>query len=287
LKAQRGARHERKAVLPTLATDRWAKEICVKIGITLPNQVRNLSADVLPRWAVTAEEAGFSTLGTVGRFAYPGVSDTVALAAAAGATSTIGLLSHVLLAPVWPPQLLAKEVAGIDGVSGGRLTLGIGIGGREDDFVVDGFGPRGLGKRLDHDLQIYRNIWKGEPVGGGTNPAVPAGTREVPMLFGGFADAAMQRMAREGIGYVSGTVPAPMTAEAFLGDDQKGRTNVHDYYSSAGEEFANLASSILSGSPDAVKATVSAFEETGADELIFCPGVADLDEVARLADVVL
>ena len=284
----------------------------MKIGITLPNQVRNLSADVLPRWAVAAEEAGFSTLGTVGRFAYPGVSDTVALAAAAGATSTIGLLSHVLLAPVWPPQLLAKEVAGIDGVSGGRLTLGIGIGGREDDFVVDGFGPRGLGKRLDHDLEIYRNIWKGEPVGGGTNPAVPAGTREVPMLFGGFADAAMQRMAREGIGYVSGTVPAPMTAGAFdraraawkdagrtgeprlvalayfaLGDDQKGRTNVHDYYSSAGEEFANLASSILSGSPDAVKATVSAFEETGADELIFCPGVADLDEVARLADVVL
>ena len=108
MKAQRGARHERKAVLPTLATDRWAKEICVKIGITLPNQVRNLSADVLPRWAVTAEEAGFSTLGTVGRFAYPGVSDTVALAAAAGATSTIGLLYHVLLAPVWPPQLLAK-----------------------------------------------------------------------------------------------------------------------------------------------------------------------------------
>lgn len=284
----------------------------MKFGITLPNQVRNLSADILPRWAVTAEEAGFSTLGTVGRFAYPGVSDTVALAAAAGVTSTIGLLSHVLLAPVWPPQLLAKEVAGIDGISGGRLTLGIGIGGREDDFVVDGFGPRGLGKRLDHDLEVYRNIWRGEPVGGGTNPAVPAGTREVPMLFGGFADAAMQRMAREGVGYVSGTVPVPMTAGVFeraraawkdagrtgeprlvalayfaLGDDQKGRTNVHNYYSSAGEEFANLASSILSGSPDAVKATVSAFEEIGADELVFCPGVADLDEVARLADVVL
>jgi alkanesulfonate monooxygenase SsuD/methylene tetrahydromethanopterin reductase-like flavin-dependent oxidoreductase (luciferase family) len=111
----------------------------VKIGIGLPNQVRNLNPEVIPQWAVKAEEAGFSTLGTVGRYAYPGVSDTVALAAAAGATSRIGLLSHVLLATTWPAYLLAKEVAGIDGVSGGRLTLGIGVGIREDDFVAEGY----------------------------------------------------------------------------------------------------------------------------------------------------
>ena len=55
--------------------------------------------------------------------------DTVALAAAAGATSTIGLISNIMIAPVWPAALLAKEVAGIDAVSGNRLTLGIGLGG--------------------------------------------------------------------------------------------------------------------------------------------------------------
>ncbi|WP_256097891.1 LLM class flavin-dependent oxidoreductase [Streptomyces sp. MnatMP-M17] len=59
------------------------------------------------------------------RIAYLGVMDTVALAAAAGATSRIGLLSTVLLGAVWPAALLAKEAASIDGVSGGRFTLGV------------------------------------------------------------------------------------------------------------------------------------------------------------------
>lgn len=282
------------------------------IGIALPNQVRNVAPGILPKWAVAAEDAGFSTLGTIGRFAYPGVSDTVALTTAAAVTSRIGLLSHVLLAPVWPPQLLAKEAAGIDGVSGGRLTLGIGIGGREDDFVAEGFPMRGLGKRLDHDLEVYRSIWNGEPVGASVNPAVPAGTREVPMLFGGFADAALERMAREGAGYVAGTIPSAMAAGLFdraraawkdggrdgspklvalayyaLGDADKGRAGAQDYYSFAGEEFAAGVAGTLAGSPDEVKAVAAAFSDIGADELIFCPGVADLDEVARLADVVL
>lgn len=85
--------------------------------------------------------------------------DTVALAAAAGATSTIGLLTTVLLGPVWPSVILAKEAASIDAVSGGRFTLGLGLGGRPDDFVVEGLGPRGTGKRLDADIEMFRRVW--------------------------------------------------------------------------------------------------------------------------------
>jgi alkanesulfonate monooxygenase SsuD/methylene tetrahydromethanopterin reductase-like flavin-dependent oxidoreductase (luciferase family) len=114
----------------------------VRIGIGLPNQVRNVRPEVIPVWARKAEEAGFSTVATIGRNAYPGVMDTVSLAAAAGATSSIGLFSGVVLAPTWPAVLLAKEVSSIDGVSGGRLTLGVGVGEREDDFVAEGYGPR-------------------------------------------------------------------------------------------------------------------------------------------------
>src|SRR5262244_841845 len=104
----------------------------MQIGIGLPNQVRDVRPAVIPEWASQAEKAGFSTLGTIGRIAYPGVMDTVALAAAAGATSTIGLVSTVMLTPVWPSTLIGKELAGIQGVSGGRLTVGIGVGGRPD-----------------------------------------------------------------------------------------------------------------------------------------------------------
>jgi alkanesulfonate monooxygenase SsuD/methylene tetrahydromethanopterin reductase-like flavin-dependent oxidoreductase (luciferase family) len=283
----------------------------MEIGIGLPNQVRDVRPTVIPTWASQAEAAGFSSLGTVGRIAYPGVMDTVTLAVAAGVTSTIGLISNVLLGTVWPPVLLAKELAGIDGVSGGRLTLGIGIGGRPDDFVAEGAGPKGLGKRMDHDLEIYRDIWNGEPVGGGENPGVPAGTRQIPLLFGGFAPAAMARMARWGEGYVGGSMPPEMVAGAFdgaraawqeagregsprlvaiayysLGDPEKGRGNVQDYYSSMGEQAAFIASTVRT-SADEVKEVAKAFEALGADELIFNPATDDPDEIARLADIIL
>lgn len=283
----------------------------MKIGIGLPNQVRNVRASVIPTWAAQAEQAGFSTLGTVGRVAYPGVMDTVALAAAAGATSTIGLLSNVLLGPVWPAVLLAKEIANIDGVSGGRLTLGIGIGQREDDFVVDGLGLKARGKRFDQDLETYRKVWRGETVGGDLNAAVPEGTRQVPMLFGAAAPTALARMAKWGEGYIGPSLPAPMLTGTFdaarkawqdegregsprlvgliyfsLGDPEKGRSNVHDYYSVA-PEFAGMAVDGVATTPDRVRQAVKEYEEIGVNEVMLNAGTDDLDEIARLAELVL
>ena len=166
----------------------------MKIGIRLPNQIHSVDPALFPRWAVRAEQAGFSTLATVGPTAYSGVLDTVALPGAAAATRSIELSTNVMLNTVWPATLLAKELAGIDGMSGGRLTLGVGIGGdRPDDFVVDGLPPHGLGKRIDDDLEVYREVWRGDPVGGGANPRGAAGTRQIPLLFGGMAAAATAR----------------------------------------------------------------------------------------------
>ena len=282
----------------------------MKIGIGIPNQVRNMRPDVVPAWARLAEESGFASLTTVGRHAYPGLSDTVALAAAAAVTSRVELISGVLLATTWPGPLLAKELAGIDGVSGGRLTLGLGVGQRPDDFIAEGYGLKGRGARMDRDLETYRDIWRGEPVGGGVNPAVPTGTRQIPMLFGGFAPAVMDRMARWGEGYVSGSVPAPMAAQAYdaardawrragregaprlvalayfaLGDSDKGRQNVYDYYSGS-PEFADIVVGALCDSPAKVKATISSFADIGVDEISFNTGTDDLDEIKRLADIV-
>jgi alkanesulfonate monooxygenase SsuD/methylene tetrahydromethanopterin reductase-like flavin-dependent oxidoreductase (luciferase family) len=283
----------------------------MQIGIGLPNQVRDMRPALLPEWASRAEAAGFSTLGTVGRIAYPGVMDTVALAAAAGATSRIGLVSNVLLGTVWPPVLLAKEIAGIDGVSGGRLTLGIGIGGRPDDFVADGLGPKGLGKRIDADLEVYRDVWNGKPVGGGDNPAVPPGTREVPLLFGGFAPNALARMAKWGQGYVGGSMPPAMVAGSFgqareawreggrdgeprllaivyfaLGEPETGREKVGDYYSNMGD-LAKVVVDNVRTTPEAVRAAVQEFADLGADELIFNPATDEIDDIERLAELVL
>ncbi|WP_043254158.1 LLM class flavin-dependent oxidoreductase [Streptomyces sp. Tu6071] len=284
----------------------------MKIGIGIPNQIRDVKADIIPEWARRAEDAGFSTLGSVGRIAYPGVMDTVALAAAAGATSRIGLISNVLLGPVWPAHLLAKEAQGIDGVSGGRLTLGIGLGGRADDFVVEGLGARGTGKRLDRDIETYKSVWRGETPAGCDNPLVPKGSREVPLLFGGMVRASYNRVARSGRGYIGASVPADMIAGSFdsvraawkeagregspylvaiayyaIKDAEGGRANVYDYYSTAGAETAGFIASAVSGGADVVKKTVDEFEAIGADELILNPTSDDIDEIRRLADVVL
>ncbi|GLY93021.1 luciferase [Actinoplanes sp. NBRC 103695] len=283
----------------------------MKIGIGLPNQVREMNPAVIPGWAKRAEDAGFSTLGTVGRLAYPGLNDTVALAAAAGATSSIGLFTNVLLGPVWPPVLLAKEVAGIDAVSGHRLTLGLGIGGRADDFVADGYPMKGLGKRIDHDLEIYRSVWNGEPVGGGDNAAVPTGTRQVPLIFGGMAPASFNRLAKWGEGYVGPSAPAGMVAGAFdgaraawkaagregeprliaiayfvLGDPAKGHDNVYDYYSNV-PEFAQLVTANLAKTAEEIREVVKSFAAIGAEELILNPTTDDPDDIERLAEVVL
>jgi alkanesulfonate monooxygenase SsuD/methylene tetrahydromethanopterin reductase-like flavin-dependent oxidoreductase (luciferase family) len=237
--------------------------------------------------------------------------DTVALAAAAAATTAIGLFSNIMLGPVWPPVLLAKETAAIDAISGGRLTLGLGVGIRPDDFVVDGLGMAGRGQRLDQDLGIYRNVWTGQSVGGGPNPAVPSPAREIPLVFGGTAAASFERVARWGVGYVGAPVPPSRVAPAFdaaraawatagregspylaavahfaLGDTEWGRANVWDYYHITGAKgAARIAKEVATG-PGEVKDTVAAFADIGADELIFLPTVGDPEEITRLADIV-
>ena len=283
----------------------------MKIGIGLPNQVRNVDARLIPQWAVRAEQAGFSTLGTVGRLAYPGIMDTVALASAAGATRTIGLMSTVLLGPVWPDVLLAKEASDIDSVSGGRLTLGLGVGQRPDDFVVEGLGTARRGDRMDQTLETFRSVWGGEPVGGGANPGVPAGARQVPMMFGGFSERALARMAKWGEGYIAASVPPAVAEQGFgaaraawqaagragaprqvaicyfaFGDGDAGRGNVADYYAGAGE-FTDMVVNNVRVGADSVRQAVKEFEAIGAEELILNPTVADLDEVTKLAETVL
>ena len=283
----------------------------MRIGIGLPNQVRDVHAPVIPTWARRAEEARFATLGTTGRLAYPGVMDTVALAAAAGATTTIGLLSQLMVATAWPGALLAKEAASIDGISGGRLTLGIGVGIRDDDFVVPEYGPRDRGARMDRDVATYRSMWAGEPVPGSPNPAVPAGGRQVPMLFGGLTPAAYRRMAESSDGYIAPSVPAAVASGAFdtaraawqaagrpgqprlvglnyfaLGDPDRGRANIADYYAAL-PEYQDMIVDGVHTDADSLRDAVKQFEALGADELILDPGTDDLDEITRLADIVL
>ncbi|HKX25414.1 MAG TPA: LLM class flavin-dependent oxidoreductase, partial [Actinomycetota bacterium] len=176
------------------------------IGIGLPNTIPGTPGGLLVDWARRAEERGFTSLGTIDRVAYPSYESLVALAAAGAVTERIGLVTNILLAPTRNPVLLAKEAASVDQISGGRLTLGLGVGGRKDDFVAAGTEFAGRGARFEEDLELMHGAWRGELVGGCPKPPTPTPTSNdrVPILIGGTADPVIDRVVRWGIGWTAG-----------------------------------------------------------------------------------
>ena len=134
----------------------------MKIGIGLPNPVPDTPGNVLIDWAKRAEAAGFSGLVTIDRIAYPSYDSLTALAAAAGATERISLMTNILLAPIYTPALLAKQAASIDQLSQGRLSLGLAAGGRSDDYEITGRDFHRRGREFDSGLEVMHKVWRGE-----------------------------------------------------------------------------------------------------------------------------
>jgi alkanesulfonate monooxygenase SsuD/methylene tetrahydromethanopterin reductase-like flavin-dependent oxidoreductase (luciferase family) len=98
----------------------------------------------------------------------------VTLTVLAGATTRIRLQAEVLLVPLRQTALLAKQVATLDRLSGGRFTLGVGIGVRDDDDRAAGVPDRGRGARMDEQMARLRSLWPGR-----TRPAASGRTRGV------------------------------------------------------------------------------------------------------------
>lgn len=283
----------------------------MKIGIGLPNPIPGTPGETLVRWARRAEEVGFSSLATIDRIVYPSYESLITLAAAAAVTERIGLMTNVLLGPTRNPVLLAKEAASVDQISGGRLTLGLGVGAREDDFEAAGLDFHTRGKRWDEDLELIHRAWRGEPMGAG-KPVGPRPARGdgIPVLIGGMNDRAVERTIRWGMGWTVGGAPpdrggpfAERVRKAWKeagkqgeprivgltyfalgeGADQKAAEYLTDYY---GQYGAGIAQGIPK-SAQALKETVAKFEEYGFDELFVDPTVADPAQVDRAAEAVL
>lgn len=138
----------------------------------------------------------------------PATNGMVALAWAAGQTHRVGLLTSVSLVPLYPPALLAKQVAELDRLSGGRLALGVGVGGENPaEFEAAGVPTSQRGARTDEALAILRRLWSGDRVsfeGRFTRftdcqlqppPPQPGGP---PIWVAGRSDAAVRRAARLG-----------------------------------------------------------------------------------------
>ena len=145
----------------------------MKIGIGRPNPAPGSPGRLLPAWAVAAETRGFRTLATIDRVAFPNHDSLISLAAAAAVTERIELLTNILVLPTRHPVLIAKDAATVASISQGRFTLGVGVGGREDDYTVTDTSYADRGKRTDRMLKTMQAAWRGEPVAGSTEPVVP------------------------------------------------------------------------------------------------------------------
>jgi alkanesulfonate monooxygenase SsuD/methylene tetrahydromethanopterin reductase-like flavin-dependent oxidoreductase (luciferase family) len=286
----------------------------VQIGIGIPNTVLGTQGSTIVEWAKRAEARGFSTLATIGRVAWAGYDELVALAAAAGATERIGLLTNVLLAPAWPAALLAKETASLDQLSGGRFTLGVGVGSRPDDFAAADVDFSSRGRRFDELLEVLHASWRGEPIDGFDRPFGPTALHgRVPLLFGGDPARAARRVVRWGAdGFTIGGAPpdvAAQAAETFrnafadeggvgtprvvcltyfsLGDEHRDESVAYlrAYYASIGE-YAEMIAQGAARDEDDIRSRIETYEAGGVDELILDPSVPHVDQVDRLGDVV-
>jgi alkanesulfonate monooxygenase SsuD/methylene tetrahydromethanopterin reductase-like flavin-dependent oxidoreductase (luciferase family) len=288
----------------------------MEVGIGLSSTIPGVTGDELIEWAKRSDARGFSTLGTIDRIAYPNLEPLVALSAAAAVTDRIGLTTSILIAPYRAnAALLAKQAASVQRISAGRLTLGVAVGGREDDYAVSGVDFESRGERFELMLEQMTRTWAESEKASGDPGSQHVGPPDPPRLvIGGYIDSTFKRAAKYGDGYISGGAPPDAVAESkrkmkaawadagregtpyvgalayfSLGDraEEDARAYLGDYYAWLGEETAGQIVAGAAKDAETINAYLRAFEEAGVDELILFPCSSDPEQVDLLADAVL
>lgn len=288
----------------------------MKIGIGLPATIAGTRRELLLEWARKADAGTFSSLGIIDRLVYPNLESMITLAVVAGATERIRLVTTVLIATLRNAGILAKEAATLDVLSNGRLTLGLGVGAREDDFHAAPAPFHNRGKHFEEQMTLMKRIWSGEAVDaatgvGSVGPApIQAGGPEV--LIGGYSPTAISRVGRWGDGIILGGGSDPKVAQQFkniaeeswraagksgsprfvsclyfgLGANAAEHvgTYIRDYYAFMGQR-ADFMAKAIPATPEAVKEAIKVNTDIGIDELILWPCIPDLSQVDRLAEL--
>ncbi len=272
----------------------------MNIGVGLPTTTPGASGDLVLEWARRADSGAYSSVAVLDRVVYDSFEPFAALAAAAGATERIRLATMIAIGPLRPTALLAKQAASVHGLSGGRLTLGLAVGARTEDYEAADVEHRGRGRKLAEQLAYLRGDVDGDRVGPARNG--------IEVLVGGGSGQAFARMARYADGYAHGGGPprafasAAARAEAAwndlgrpgqprlwgqgyfaLGDVERGNDYLRDYYAFTGPFAEQIVAANLT-SARAIKDFVRGYEEAGCDELVLFPTVSDLDELGRLTE---
>ena len=290
----------------------------MKIGMNIPIMVPGVDRDRMLAWCEAIDAGPWSSLAVGERINFPNAAPLVTLATAAAVTKRVRIMSYVLIVPMHSEVLLAKELATLDIVSGGRLSVGVGAGAREEDYAAAGrpFGKRRLSQLRDQ-VATMRRVWKGEYVAeGALRPVEPLPVQDggPEVLVAALSDKAIRHAAAwadglagfsfgpsvDDLNRVFGAArsawkehareSSPRLVASFwyaLGSDTRAQLDdyLHRYLEFMGGDLAKtLASTVSTDSPQKLADAMKQIEDTGADEVSLVPTSWDVDEVARAAD---
>ena len=286
----------------------------MRIAIGLPSRVASASGAVMLEWVTRAERGPFSSVVVTDRVVSQALEPLTILAMAAGATQRIRLMTSVVIGPTRETTLLARQAATIDVLSGGRLTLGIGIGVRENDYLATGFDFHRRGRRAEEQLPTLRRLWSGEALSAevGTIGPRPVNANGAELLIGGYVPAIVQRIAKWGDGYMApgGGEPESLlrmwrqieSAWQEARRAGKPRWVGATYYAlgpNAGDHADRYIAANYGYNPDlaarrlkslpistaAVEEAIKRQSDMGVDEFILRPCADDLEQMDRLAEI--
>lgn len=290
----------------------------MKVGICLPYMKAGLCREDYMAWFKAVDEGPFHSLCCGERVHGPAMDMRLLLAAAAAATSRIEICPTLYVLPMHNATRVAKEIATLDVLSGGRLReVSIGYGGRKQDYQAVGAQFSGRHARMDAQVEDMRKVWRGEEMVPGAGPIGPAPSQATgPRLLAGamgpktiercaqwadglyawsfngeqdelertftMADAAWERAERAEAPYRLGGCWYTLADNG----QQKLYDYIYGYMAIEGHEIATmLAESVNRSTPDGVRAALDNAEAAGCEAFFLVPATAEMVEVEALAEI--
>lgn len=269
-------------------------------------------------WYRRIDEGPWDGLAMCDRLVHSGWALSVQLAAAAAITERVQLWTAITSLPLRNTVLFAKELATIDVLSGGRLTLGVGIGGYDEDYLAVGSDLSRRRQRLDEQVATMRKIWAQEPPVEGHLAVGPIPLRQggVPLVAGVMGPKAIARAAKWAMGVndpsQTGSLDSEMlnaqrerVVQAWKDADRKERPHFStcvyfalgpnakqqlvehmlDFNQTLGKEALAYAHTSTNYGVAGLQNAVTGARDAGLDNIILMPTTADPDEIDRARDV--
>lgn len=288
----------------------------MKISLCLPYMKPEIDRQVIIDWCRAADEGPFETLSCGERINGPSMEMRTVLGAAAVLTERVRIMPSLYVLPMHNAVWAAKEIATLDVLSNGRVSVTVGVGGRPKDYQAVGAPFERRHQRMDEQIAVMKQVWSGEPPMEGLDPIGPSPVQAggPPVLIGAMGPKAIRRGAEwaDGIyafsmngvqaemenmlamataGWSEAGRGTPYMAGGFwysLADDaeNKLKSYVYDYLEIAGDEIANaVAASMTRFTPDAVREGLDNMRAAGCEECYMVAASHEISEVERLVDI--